>query len=61
MPAGRQDAPEGKPDGGDIYLEGAVLGRWFTERLARAANRPASGGTAFDPRLSPAWPGPPIG
>jgi hypothetical protein len=61
MPARRQDAPEGRPDGGDIYLEGAVIGRWFTERMTREASRPTTGSTAFDPRLTPAWPGAPIG
>lgn len=48
-------------DGGDIYLEGSVIGRWLADSLARAASRPASGSTGFDPRLSPVWPGPSIG
>lgn len=48
-------------DGGDIYLEGSVIGRWLADSLARAASRPASGSTGFDPRVSPVWPGPSIG
>jgi hypothetical protein len=42
---------------GDIYLDGARMGRWIVERLAREAERPRSGGTSFDGRMSPAWGG----
>jgi hypothetical protein len=55
-PAARAD-----PTGGQLVIDGIVLGRWIGERLARAATRPPAGGTAFDPRISPAWPGAPIG
>ncbi len=44
-----------------IYLEGAPLGRWMADQLDRAASRPAASLTGFDPRVSPAWPGAPIG
>ncbi len=57
----KSNAAESQVKGGDIYLEGAVLGRWLADRLARAVSRPASGTTAFDPRVSPTWPGPAIG
>lgn len=49
-------APEGR-----LLLEGFELGRWMSDRLDRAATRPPGGATGFDPRLSPAWPGPATG
>ena len=57
----------GQPDqpstghGGDVYLEGAAIGRWINDHLARSVIRPVSGSTGFDPRLSPVWPGASIG
>lgn len=42
---------------GRLELDGAVLGRFVAEMLAREAGRPASGMTGFDPLVSPAWPG----
>jgi hypothetical protein len=42
---------------GDIYLDGARIGRWIIEHLAREAERPRSGGAGFDGRMSPAWSG----
>lgn len=44
------------PTTGDIYLDGERLGHWMANKLAEAANAPPAGGTAFDPRLSIAWP-----
>ncbi len=38
-------------------LDEARLGRWLAEHLADETRRPARGGTGFDPRLSPGWPG----
>ncbi len=49
-------APSG-PVQGDVYLDGARVGRWMSDRLAREADRPQGGVTSFDPRLGPAWPG----
>ncbi len=46
---------------GEIILDGARLGRWISDRLARAASRPGSGTTAFDPRISALYPGAPNG
>ena len=40
----------GGPTQGDVYLDGALVGRWMARTLAAEAGRPASGGTAFDPR-----------
>lgn len=45
------------PTQGDVYLDGARVGRWMSDRLAREVNRPQAGVTGFDPRLGPAWPG----
>ena len=45
------------PVQGDVYLDGARVGRWMSDRLAREVNRPQGGVTGFDPRLGPAWPG----
>lgn len=44
-----------------IYLDGAALGRWVVAYLEEQVNRPRSGTTAFDPRLSPIFAGAPIG
>jgi hypothetical protein len=49
------------PVSGDVYLDGAKLGRWIADRLAREIARPQSGMTGFDPRLGIAWPGAPLG
>ena len=46
-----------EPAQGDVFLDGARIGRWMSDRLARDVDRPQSGVTGFDPRLSPAWPG----
>lgn len=60
----RQDVPpsdhgeEGaRPQEGRLILDGALLGRWVIDHLTREADRPASGGTAFDPRMGRTWPG----
>jgi hypothetical protein len=45
------------PVQGDVFLDGARVGRWMSDRLAREADRPQAGMTGFDPRLGPAWPG----
>ncbi len=44
----------------EVVLDGAAIGRWMDQRLARAATRPPSGLTGFDPRLSPIWPTAPV-
>lgn len=46
---------------GDVYLDGAQLGRWIMDQLARAAEGPRTGITGFDPRMTATWPGAPIG
>lgn len=42
---------------GDVFLDGAKVGRWMSERMARDAGRPNAGPTGFDPKRSVAWPG----
>lgn len=41
---------------GDIMLDGAHLGRWVSDSLARLSERPLSGSTGLDPRMAPNWP-----
>jgi len=55
------NAPAEQSEVAEIHMDGHVLGRFVTDHLARAATRPPAGGTGFDPRLSPAWPGPASG
>jgi hypothetical protein len=42
---------------GDVYLDGARVGRWMSGLMAREAARPPTGGRGFNPRDSPARPG----
>lgn len=41
---------------GDITLDGTRLGRWMADALARFGERPPSGSTGLDPRVTPDWP-----
>lgn len=43
---------------GDLFLEGAALGRWLTQYLNREIMRPRYGIMAVDPRVAPSWGGP---
>ena len=45
------------PAQGDVFLDGARVGHWLGEMLARAAGGPARGSTGFDSRMGPRWPG----
>ena len=53
----RPQPPEPAPQAtsGDVFLDGARVGRWMARSLGREAARPPAAGTAFDPRLTPAW------
>ena len=44
-----------RPTGGDVYLDGALVGRWLADHLARESTRPPAGPTGFDTRLTPPW------
>lgn len=46
---------------GDVYLDGTRLGRWVADYLSKAVDRPRSGTTGFDPRMTATWPGAPVG
>ena len=49
------------PAGGDVFLDGMLMGRWIARHLAREAGLPSSGPTGFDPRRSPERPGATLG
>jgi hypothetical protein len=60
--AGAPEAPDTSQDEerafeGRLEIDGALLGRFIAEHLAREAGRPPSGMTGFDPLLSPEWNG----
>lgn len=48
--------PAQSPASGDITLDGSRLGRWMGDVLARLGERPLSGSTGLDPRVTPDWP-----
>jgi hypothetical protein len=55
--ADHEPAGQSVPMHGDVFLDGVRVGRWLSDTMARAAGGPATGATAFDPRLGPRWPG----
>jgi hypothetical protein len=56
------DTPQdNRPLYAELHLDGAALGRWITRHLERQVTRPQAGATGFDPRMTPSWPGAPIG
>lgn len=42
---------------GRLILDNGLLGRWVIDHISHAADRPATGSTGFDPRISRTWPG----
>jgi hypothetical protein len=48
-----------EPRQGLLILDGALLGRWIADRIARQVSRPVAGTTGIDPRISPTFPGAP--
>ena len=48
-----------EPSRGTIILDGALLGRWVMDRLARQASRPVAGTTGIDPRINATFAGAP--
>ena len=56
-PGGEEAAAPETAMQGVIEVDGAALGRFVAEHLAREAGRPPSGMTGFDPRLTPGWGG----
>jgi hypothetical protein len=57
VPPAPREERAAQPVGGDVYLDGQLLGRWLMDALGREAGRPQGGAAGFDGRLSPAWPG----
>jgi hypothetical protein len=66
-PTGNGDAPTGgasqAPSAahGDVFLDGALVGRWMSRMLSREAGRASAGPTGFDPRRNALLPGPTVG
>lgn len=56
LPPAAPQAAETPPQS-SAPLDEVRLGRWLADYLGDETRRPARGGTGFDPRLSPAWPG----
>lgn len=55
--AAQSASQQGGPTHGDVFLDGARVGHWMSDILARAVSGPSGGCTAFDPTMSAAWPG----
>ena len=63
------DAPSAPPSSlreqqhieGDVYLDGAMVGRWISRFLSREASRSSAGPTGFDKRRNPLMPGASLG
>jgi len=56
-------APQGAqgPIGGDVFLDGVLVGKWMSRFLGREAMRAPSGPTGFDPRRGRLMPGATVG
>ena len=48
-------AQESGKDGGDVMLDGHLVGHWLAERMGQDAARPSAGMTHFNPRQAAAW------
>jgi hypothetical protein len=49
------------PTGGDVFLDGMLVGRWIARFLADGAGRAPAGPTGFDGRRGRVLPGPTVG
>ena len=49
QPGGAATSVASTPIGGDVYLDGALMGRWVARTLTAAASRQPSSGSTFDP------------
>ncbi len=49
------------PTEGDVYLDGALVGRWISRFLTQEAGRASAGPTGFDPRRGRVLPGATVG
>ena len=67
--AGRRQAPvapmmstsSASPTEGDVFLDGALLGRWMSKHLTAQVGRASAGPTGFDPRRGRLLPGATVG
>jgi len=67
--AGGQSAPaappapqrDSGPGGGDVFLDGMLVGRWMSRFLQREGERASTGPTGFDPRRGRLLPGVTVG
>ena len=50
-----------QPTEGDVYLDGALVGRWISRFLTQEAGRASAGPTGFDPRRGRVLPGATVG
>lgn len=57
--AGSSDAAG--PTQGDVFLDGALVGRWMSRHLSREAGRASAGPTGFDSRRNALLPGATVG
>ncbi|MEJ0016750.1 MAG: hypothetical protein WDN25_09300 [Acetobacteraceae bacterium] len=60
-PASQSSLADAEPRQGTLVLDGAQLGRWMLDHLARHAARPGAGVTGIDPRINATYPGAPNG
>jgi hypothetical protein len=49
------------PTQGDVFLDGALVGRWMSRLLSREASRATAGPTGYDLRRNALLPGPTVG
>ncbi len=56
-PAAQGTRNQGEAIIGDVFLDGARMGRWMSDRMTQEAGRPSAGPTGFDSRRSATWPG----
>jgi hypothetical protein len=59
--AGGQGGGPAGPMQGDVFLDGALVGRWMSRQLSREAGRASAGPTGFDSRRNALLPGPTVG
>lgn len=56
-PSAPSPAPDNSPLQGELSIDGAQIGRWLAETVARQAARPPTAARRFNSRMMPNWPG----
>ena len=54
-------ASSSSPSEGDVFLDGALVGRWMSKHLTQQVGRASAGPTGFDPRRGRLLPGATVG